>query len=252
MLRTLEEAFETGQLEAPDGTHVAFHSHTSREQGFFLQEMFQIANPTTSVEVGLAFGISTLFILESHRKKRNAARCHVAIEPFPDSWGGVAEHNAQKERLEDLLRVLHSRSEDALQSLVQEGFRCQFAYVDTEKKFDVVLNDFRLIDKMLDIAGIIVLDDCGGGWPGVQRVARFIHSLPHYRVLQGHYRMPCSARRRILLAGLQAVIRCLPGKRQAYPTLSFCSDVAMGLDYKCLAFQKVAHDSRPWDWDAAF
>lgn len=181
MLETLKKAFETSHIRSSSGnTFVKLHSNTSKEQGLFLQELFDIVIPKKSLEVGLAYGISALFILEKHKEYKSSPKSHIVIEPF--SWDGVAEYNIEKEQLTDLVEYIYRKSIDVLPGLYMRGERIQFAYVDTTKVFDTVLLDFHFIDKILDVDGIIILDDCNGGWPGVQRVARFINTLPHYTV----------------------------------------------------------------------
>jgi hypothetical protein len=250
MLTTLNEIFLKMKIEAPDQTFVELHSHTSKEQGLFLQKVFDEVKPVTSLEVGLAFGISTLFILEKHREKGSPAGSHIVIEPFP--FGGVAEHNLKKEGLIDLADIRYKKSDEVLPRLYYEGRRVQFAYVDTTKLFDIVMQDFYFIDKILDVNGVFILDDCGGGWPGIQRVARFINTLPHYRVIGGHDRTVLSKKRRLFQKMSSAIIKRIPFKERIFPTSNFLTDSDLGLDYACIAFQKIANDSRNWDWDRRF
>jgi hypothetical protein len=250
MLTTLTEIFGKMKIETPDHTFVELHSHTPKEQGFFLQKIFDEVQPVTSLEVGLAFGISTLFILEKHREKESLPGSHIVIEPFP--FGGVAEHNLKKEGVLDLADIRYQRSDEVLPRLFYEGRRVQFAYVDTTKLFDTVMQDFYFIDKMLDVNGVFILDDCGGAWPGIQRVARFINTLPHYRVFARHDRTDLSAKRRFFHKLTSAIIKRIPFKKSVFQTSSFLSNEDLGLDYACIAFQKIANDSRNWDWDQRF
>jgi predicted O-methyltransferase YrrM len=250
MLATLNDIFLKMRVEAPDHTYVELHSHTPKEQGLFLQKIFDEVQPVTSLEVGLAFGISTLFILEKHREKVSPAGSHIVIEPFP--FGGVAEHNLKKEGVLDLADIRYHRSDEVLPRLYYEGRRVQFAYVDTTKLFDTVMQDFYFIDKMLDVNGVFILDDCGGAWPGVQRVARFINTLPHYRVMDRHDRTCLSAKRRVFHKMIGSIVKRVPFKKSVFQTSSFLTDADLGLDYACIAFQKIANDSRNWDWDRRF
>jgi len=52
----------------------------SQEKGEFLQEMIRGARPWVSVEVGCAYGISSLYICEALREI-NAAK-HIIIGPY--------------------------------------------------------------------------------------------------------------------------------------------------------------------------
>ncbi len=250
MLPLLQKIFSSGQIENPKGEFVKLHSHTPLEQGLFLQEIFDQVKPFASLEVGMAYGISSLFILEKHKEHKNPPKSHLIIEPFP--WDGVAEHNFKNAGLFEFSDIRYLKSHDVLPKLYYENHRIQFAYVDTLKVFDTVLQDFYFIDKILDVNGVFVLDDCGGGWPGVQRVARFINTLPHYKILDKHDKPKVSRKKKIVLVGLRNAFKVIPFKKRFYPTLDFKTERELGLDYRCIAFQKIAEDKRNWDWDKRF
>ncbi len=55
MLKILERIFENGTIETPQKQHIEVHSHTSKDQCIFLQEIFDKIAPKKSLEVGLAF-----------------------------------------------------------------------------------------------------------------------------------------------------------------------------------------------------
>ena len=250
MLASLERIFQTSKIDGPDNQAIRLHSNTSKEQGYFIQKILDSVRPTRTLEVGLAYGISTLFILEKHREYKNPHGCHVVIEPFP--WGGVAEHLIRQEKLHELADIRYELSDKILPRLYADNHRIQFAYIDTTKLFDTVLQDFYFIDKMLDVNGVIIFDDCGAGCPGVQRVARFVNTLPHYEIFATHNKAPRSIKRKIASTVINACIALLPFKRDLYPTIDFTTDEKLGLDSSCIAFRKVAADSRRWDWDHSF
>lgn len=250
MLPVLENIFSQMKIENPEGEFVKLHSNTSKEQGLFLQAMFDLVKPSKSLEVGMAFGISSLFILEKHKDYNNPEKAHIIIEPYP--WGGIAEHNIKKEGLTKFADIRYVKSHDILPKLYYEQYHIQFAYIDTLKVFDTVLQDFYFIDKILDVNGVIIFDDCGGGWPGVQRVARFVNTLPHYKILAVHNKTKLTAKKRITVSALKLVMNMLPFKKRFYSTLDFKTDAELCLDYRCIAFQKIAEDERKWDWDMKF
>ncbi|GEO07618.1 class I SAM-dependent methyltransferase [Segetibacter aerophilus] len=252
MLQTLSEIFKLKTIEIDEsGERIPLHSHTSKEQGEFLQDMFDLINPNTSLEVGFAYGISTLFILEKHRQNNSSERCHIVIEP--DSyWGAAAVHNIQKEGLIKYLEIKKDFSDRILTSLYLQNHRIQFAYIDTTKRFDIVMQDFYFIDKMTDVGGVVILDDCGGGWPGIQRVARYVNSLPHYKLLGKHGQTRQSVKRSLILGLANISLRLVPLKEQLVETSSFKTNKELGLNYACLAFKKILEDDRKWDWDKSF
>ena len=85
MLQVLNEIFELDTIEINDkGERIPLHSNTSKEQGEFLQALFDLIRPKQTLEVGFAYGISTLFILEKHRQNNSNEGSHIVIEP--DKW----------------------------------------------------------------------------------------------------------------------------------------------------------------------
>jgi predicted O-methyltransferase YrrM len=252
MLQSLEKIFELNSIETDiSGNRILLHSNTSRGQGLFIQKMFELAKPQKSIEVGFAYGISTLFILEMHRNNNAIEKAHVVIEP-DDYWGNTALYNIEKENLDYYLDIQNDFSDKVLTKFFHENRRFQFAYIDTTKVFDIVLQDFYFINKTLDVGGIIVLDDCGGAWPGVQSVARFINTLPHYKFLDGYNSVTPTFYRKIALSITSVILKLLPYKKKLYPTIDFKSDVDLGLNFSCIAFQKISEDTRNWDWNSTF
>jgi predicted O-methyltransferase YrrM len=252
MLKSLEKILETQFIEINDtGEKIPLHSNTSKEQGLFLQQVFDIVKPKKTLEVGLAYGISALFFLEKHREYGSSPGAHLAIEP-DNYWGTAAVYNIEKEGLLPYLQIRKDYSDRVLPSLSLEDYRIQLAYIDTTKQFDVVMQDVYFINKILDTGGVIILDDCGGNWPGVQRVARFINTLPHYKLLMGHSKIKITAKRKMAQSILSFIMNCIPFKKKFYVTLDVKNEEELGLDYRCLAFQKIEEDKRLWNYDKAF
>ena len=123
MLKSLHEIFETKTIEVNlSGERIPLHSHTSKEQGIFLQDIFDIIKPANSLEVGFAYGISAMFILEKHREFGSSNKAHVAIEP-DNYWGTAAMHNISKEGLDKYLEIHKDYSDKVLPKLYQENYR---------------------------------------------------------------------------------------------------------------------------------
>ena len=245
MLKVLDEILTTNKIETREGGFIDLHSHTRREQGIFLQEMFDLAKPTSSLEVGFAYGISTLFILEKHQFYKSAPKAHIVIEPYP--WGDTALFNINKAELGEYLDIRNDLSDKVIPSLYLSGHRIQFAYIDTTKLFDVVMQDFYFTDKILDVNGIMVIDDCDTN--GINKVVRFISSLPHYKILGKHGPIKKGWKFNLVANIYSLLIRLIPFKKKIIPNISLKTSKELDLDYRCIAFQKIENDSRKWDWD---
>lgn len=63
MNEILETILQTETVYDATGKAYRLHSHTRKEQGLFLQDIIRKIKPGKSVEIGLAYGISTFIYL---------------------------------------------------------------------------------------------------------------------------------------------------------------------------------------------
>lgn len=141
------------------------------ELGEELAEFHFRLQPRISIEVGLAYGFSTLFILDAMQRGNYGQ--HVAIDPFQSSlWHGIGLQAIQDAGLARRFKWLEERSSYALSSMQRSKTRAQFIYIDGSHLFDGALIDFSLSDLVLDVDGIVLFDDL---WmPAVQRTVAFV------------------------------------------------------------------------------
>src|SRR5258706_2985305 len=82
----LESIFETRKFINSKNQAIHIHSETSKGQCQFLQNIIQKNNFKNTLEIGFAYGISTLAITEE--VVRNGGK-HTVIDKFENSsWGG--------------------------------------------------------------------------------------------------------------------------------------------------------------------
>lgn len=97
--------------------------------------------PKVSLEIGLAYGISSLFILEIINKLENSK--HIIIEPYPDVyWNNIGLNNIQRAGYTDLITFYKDFSYNILPKLYYEKTKIDFVYIDSTKVFDIILTDF--------------------------------------------------------------------------------------------------------------
>ncbi|MEJ7759431.1 MAG: class I SAM-dependent methyltransferase [Gemmatimonadaceae bacterium] len=249
MLKTLDLVFETGTIETDaEGNRIEISSHISKEQGLFLQKLYDQVKPSRSLEVGLAYGISTLFILEKCRENNCAEKSHIVIEPF--SWGDAAEYNIKKEGLERYIDIRKDLSDVVIPTMYLNQERIQFAFVDTTKIFDTVMQDFYFIDKILDVGGIVVFDDATLG--GINVVMRFVRSLPHYEMIDKFEKVRVSKAYDLGAGFFEKLLSILPFQAKYLGFYSLKTSRQLGINYRCIAFRKLSNDPRTWDWDVPF
>jgi predicted O-methyltransferase YrrM len=140
-----------------------------------------------SVEVGLGYGISSLFICEALSQVQ--AERHIVIDPYQfPGWGGIGLKNLKEAGYEGLVDFREVSSHLALPHLEAEGMKIDFAFVDGWHTFDYALVDFFYIDRLLRIGGLIVFDDAL--YPSIRKVCRYIATNRAYTVIDDGARRP--------------------------------------------------------------
>jgi len=174
---TLRSILSSRSVSSEDGIAHSLHSSISQEEGNFLQEIIRTARPQVSLEVGCAYGISSLFICEALREVN--ARKHIIIDPNQHSaWKGIGLANLRRAGYADLIDFHEALSYQYLSHLTEERATIDFAFIDGMHTFDYVLVDFFLVDKLLKPGGIVVLDDLL--YPSIRSVCRYVLSNLRY------------------------------------------------------------------------
>lgn len=244
----LAEILSTGYVKAVDGESVKLHSHISCEQGEFLQEIIEELKPKVSIEVGLAYGISALYICEALKKLPNAH--HIVIDPKQKDWKEIGLYNLEKAGYKDIIQFHEQRSHLALPQLESQGIKIDFAFIDGYHTFDHTLIDFFCIDRLLNVGGVVVIDDTN--WPSIRKVCRFIVTNRSYSVFRclTNTEYELSWKRRLLKQAAQIYrpVRWLLKPEYVNPDF----DLGLVPQTRCIAFKKEAEDKRRWDFHREF
>jgi predicted O-methyltransferase YrrM len=154
-------------------------TRVSPEQGAMLRRLMLDNSASRSLEVGFAYGFSTLWMLDALRSVPEAL--HVAIDPFEKSlWHGIGLNQVRKVRFEGKFRWLKELSIHALSDLIRESEKFDFIYIDGNHRFDDVIVDFYLCDQVARPGAIVVLDDM---WmPSIRSACSFIVENRSYAI----------------------------------------------------------------------
>ena len=246
MNSVLSEILETGTTKTASGSGtVKLHSSISSSEGQLLQTLVRQLDPTVSLEVGLAYGISALFICGA-LNVRNGTQ-HIAIDPnqhggpWGSSWDGIGIANLRRAGYGDIVRLIEAPSYRALAELEQSGQRVDFAFIDGWHTFDFALVDFFFIDRMLNVGGVVAFDDAN--WPAVRKVCRFVKTNLAYSVLDVDGLDPQPSLKRRLS---ERLLRRGPFQGLLKADV-VAPDRSIGLGGSCIAFRKDADDSRRWN-----
>lgn len=239
----LEEVFVTRKFVNSNGQTIEIHSETPRDQCHFLQKIIEDNRFSKTLEVGLAYGLSTLAICESVAKFSGT---HTAFDPAENSyWGGNGVELVNQAGYGHVLNFQEKTSVAGFAELLAQGKQYDFAYVDTAKLFDWILVDFYFIARLLRIGGIVVFDDVD--FPGIRKVMRFIAQLDHFKVYAAHPKNE-EMKEGKLPKLLNRWSRSSYLIKEEYKQ----TDYSLGINARCVAFQKTDEDRRRWDWHKPF
>jgi predicted O-methyltransferase YrrM len=180
LLPLVEEILRTKSVRAVDGsTTFPLKDAIDEETGALLQELIEEKRPKVTMEIGLAYGISGLFICEALAKA--SGKKHIAVDAFQSStWSGIGMHHLRQAGFGDLVELREQLSEDALPQMVQEGVKVDLAFIDGTHSFDQKIVDFFYVDRLLNVGGVIAFDDCD--WASIRQACRYIATNRPYRV----------------------------------------------------------------------
>lgn len=141
-------------------------------EGEALRKWVLNENATHTIEIGLAFGFSALYICEGLLLNGNPDPRHVTLDPWQSS--GYADRGLgilAEAGVKPLVEFHREQSQLALPQFLKEGRQFDLAFVDGNHRFDAVFLDLYYLGHLVRKGGIIILDDYN--LPGIERAAGF-------------------------------------------------------------------------------
>lgn len=247
----LEEIFNQNEVSDEFGNKYTLHSNTSKEQCSFIDKIIKgINDPKVSLEIGLAYGVSTLQIINSlYQTNKNFK--HLIIDPFQkNDWKNIGLFNIHKSGLSNHITFYEEHSDIVLPRLYSSDIRIDFAYVDSTKNFDVLMVDLYYILRIMNKGAIIILDDCD--FPGIRLLVRFLSQHPCLRFFEGFNKDKHSLKGKFAAMITYWFLKRTPFRSRYASRIDISTDEELRVNYKCIAFQKIADDNRAWNWHTSF
>jgi predicted O-methyltransferase YrrM len=178
----IEGIFRSGLVEDASGAKYTHDtSAVTFQTGRVLYDAVRTLKPEKTLEIGMAFGVSTLFICQAHQD--NGAGHHTAVDPNErDAYHGIGLLNMERASLTGRLRFYEEPSQQVLPQLWLREEQFDFAFIDGGHLFDQAFVDFYYIDKLLKIGGCVAVDDL---WmPAVRKVISFALRNLQYELIR--------------------------------------------------------------------
>jgi predicted O-methyltransferase YrrM len=148
------------------------------EEGLSLRDWVRKEGALATLETGLGYAISTLFICEALLVNGPGGR-HVAADPYQFEslsghrtvYAGVGVQTLEEAGVRDLVELYVEESQIVLPRLLAEGRRFDLAFIDGNHRFEGVFLDLVYSGRLLKQGGIVFVDDTQ--LPGVRRAVDF-------------------------------------------------------------------------------
>jgi predicted O-methyltransferase YrrM len=179
----IERIYATKSIQGEDGvTYSIMPVAVPPERGRFLLEVSRAQGAASTLEVGMAWGLSALHIFQALAENGIGTPHHVIMDPFQ----AAVYHNAALRTFGELglganLEFYPEPSGLVLPRLAAEGRQFDFAFIDGDHRFDGVFIDMFYVDLLLKPGGIAVFDDMN--WDGVYLACRFAETNYGYQAV---------------------------------------------------------------------
>lgn len=176
----LTEILQTQTVKTPEGQTLPLHSQLPELEGLLLQSWLAEYQPKRLLEIGMAYGISSLYICDAIAAWP-IAHYHI-IDAFQTAeWQRTGFHNLLQAGYGELFMFHEVLSELCLPQFLSQELRFDFAFVDGMHRFDQMAMEFFYINRMLDVGGIVIFDDMQ--LPSVQKIFSYIDGYDCYERL---------------------------------------------------------------------
>jgi predicted O-methyltransferase YrrM len=252
----LTEILRTRKVYASDGNAFDLHSSIDEDEGRAIYELIKDQTISTSLEVGCAYGISSLYICDALSTRQT--RHHTIIDPAQSTgWRGIGISNLRRAGF-DFFSLIEKPSEIALSELLASGKKFQFIFIDGWHTFDHTLLDFFYANRLLEDGGFVAIDDAD--WPGIRKVISYVSKYPNYRVYKkvnsgnGAGLGSSGAGIRHLVQRIRnSDVRDLPKRLLNLSRRALARSLSKSHSPSTMViFQKTGPDTRKWDWYKPF
>lgn len=114
----------------------------------------------STLEVGLAYGVSALYMCDALLAVGGNEPRHLAMDPFQSThFEDAGLELLARAGLSQMIDFRPQRSELVLPVLLAEGRQFDFAFVDGNHRFDWVYVDLVFVGRLVKPGGVIFVDD---------------------------------------------------------------------------------------------
>jgi len=248
----IDRIYTSGKVkDAEEKEYPAIKNSISKDEGEFIQQLIETNDIKRTIEVGCAYGLSSLFICKGLKNKDS--KHHVIVDPYQSTqWKNIGVQHLQQIGF-DYFQLIEEKSEIALPRLLSEGNTFDIGFIDGWHTFDHTLIDFFYLDRMLSINGIIIIDDVI--FPSINKLMGYVSQYPNYEVVGSveifsYYR----ALEKVLTFPFRVLSFFIPF---SISSRIFSGNIAIKrklfkLNTTMIALKKIKEDTRSYTWFKQF
>jgi len=179
----LRDTIESATVYDVDNNPVSLDSNVAANEGKFLYDLIVNNNLKKTLEVGMAYGISALYIAQAHRNLQNPLQSHVSVDPYQSTqWKNIAMLNLERANLQDYVELREDLSYLVMPVAVQNKEEYDLIFIDGMHLYDYTLLDFFYADLMLKVGGYMIFDDAH--MPSVAKVISYVLTNRSYKLVE--------------------------------------------------------------------
>lgn len=153
-------------------THRLFPVAATAAEGEALEEWVTREHAHRTIEIGLGYGISALFVCMGLLRNADPNPRHVVVDPHQATrFANCGLQFLEEAGLAPLVECHAEESQTALPRFLSEGRRFDLAFVDGNHRFDRVFLDLVYLGRLVQPGGIVFVDDYQ--LPSVARATSF-------------------------------------------------------------------------------
>ncbi len=183
----LQAVTRRGYVILSDGTHKTITGAVTVDEGVTMARQILERRFVTTLETGVAFGVSTLAICLALEETGQNTTVHFGVDPDQTAvHQGAALSLLEEHGVAHRFQLLEGCTHEVLPTLLAKVGKIDFAFVDGWHTFDYTLIDFFCVDKLLRPGGLVSFHDCEYGGrlsKSKRKVISFALSHRHYRLL---------------------------------------------------------------------
>ena len=179
----LKDSIESATVYDADSNPVSLDSNVAANEGKFLYDLITNNKLKKTMEIGMAYGVSALYISQAHKDLDHPPRSHVAVDPYQSTqWKNIAMLNLQRAKLSEMVELREEFSYLAMPLAVKNEEKYQLMFIDGMHLYDYTLLDFFYADLMLEVGGYMIFDDAH--MPSVSKVISYVLTNRRFKLME--------------------------------------------------------------------